>query len=113
MATIFTLEAMHAKHGDALLLHYGPEDAPRLVMIDGGPAGVKTRLVERLVELRDVREDGDDPLRVEMLMVSHIDDDHVRGVQDLLQDLEDARKDQESPLLRIGTLWHNSFEDLL
>ena len=33
---LFTLEAVRAKHGDSLILHYGPEDAPRFILIDGG-----------------------------------------------------------------------------
>jgi hypothetical protein len=36
---MFALEALAAKHGDALLLHYG-EDPQRLVIIDGGPTGI-------------------------------------------------------------------------
>ena len=36
MGTIFTLEALQAKHGDALLLHYGDAASPRLIVIDGG-----------------------------------------------------------------------------
>ena len=35
--SVFTLEALEAKHGDSLLLHYGTLDAPRLIVIDGGP----------------------------------------------------------------------------
>ena len=31
---LFTLEAINAGHGDALLLHYGDPDDPSLLMID-------------------------------------------------------------------------------
>ena len=34
---LFTLEAIKAKHGDSLILHYGKEDDPRFILIDGGP----------------------------------------------------------------------------
>ena len=34
---IFTLEALEAKHGDSLLLHYGTKKSPQLIVIDGGP----------------------------------------------------------------------------
>jgi hypothetical protein len=37
---IFTLEALKAAYGDALLLHFGEAKAPRLAVIDGGPPGV-------------------------------------------------------------------------
>ena len=49
---IFTLEALQALHGDSLILHYGDEDAPRFIVIDGGPeAGYRKFLRERLREL--------------------------------------------------------------
>lgn len=48
-----------------------------------------------------------------MLMVSHIDDDHVTGVLDFTKDLLDA-KDKKLPLpFDVLTLWHNSFDDLV
>ena len=33
---LFTLEAVFAKHGDALLLHYGKWNDPKWILIDGG-----------------------------------------------------------------------------
>jgi hypothetical protein len=36
----FALEALEAKKGDSLLLHYGKDANPKLIDIDGGPAGV-------------------------------------------------------------------------
>ena len=35
---LFTLEAVQALHGDALLLHFGKTSAPELIVIDGGPS---------------------------------------------------------------------------
>jgi hypothetical protein len=108
-----TLEALQAKHGDALLLHYGTDERPALAVIDGGPAGVcRAVLAPRLAALAAERGGR---LRVQLMMVSHIDDDHIRGLLDLTDDLVEARKDQRPPDvdLRIRTLWHNSFDDLL
>ena len=49
MADVFTLEALEAKYGDSLLLHYGDHTDPRLIVIDGGPAAVyKAALRPRL-----------------------------------------------------------------
>ncbi|HEX5988823.1 MAG TPA: hypothetical protein VFY75_01250 [Solirubrobacterales bacterium] len=104
---IFSLEVLRAKHGDSLLLHYGDADDPKLIVIDGGPRGVcKDALLPRLEELRDER--GGE-LTIENLMVSHVDQDHVRGVLDFAQTLD------EDDALRAGfkvkTLWLDSFED--
>ena len=35
MAGVFTLEALQAAHGDSLILHYGPLNKPRFIVIDG------------------------------------------------------------------------------
>jgi hypothetical protein len=108
---IFTLEALEAKHGDALLLHYGTKKSPRLVVIDGGPQGVFKGLRRRLEQLRDKRAPGGS-LPVRLLMVSHIDDDHIRGVLDLTDALL-AQKGTETPLCDITTIWLNSFDEIL
>jgi len=110
---IFTLEALEAKKGDALLLHWGDPEDPRLIVIDGGPGGVYSKSVKpRLEALRQAR-DPEEPLPVEILMVSHVDDDHVNGVLDLFDEL--VRLDeQERPLpWDVLRLWHNSFDDVL
>jgi hypothetical protein len=109
---IFTLEALEAKHGDALLLHYGEPDAPKLIMIDGGPAGVFRTLRGRLEELRSSRApDGALPIR--LLMVSHIDDDHINGVLALTDHLIEEKEAQRPLPYEISTLWHNAFEDVV
>lgn len=35
---LFSLDVLRARKGDCLMLHYGPEDDPRLILIDGGPS---------------------------------------------------------------------------
>lgn len=111
---LFTLEALEAKEGDSLLLHWGDPADPRLIVIDGGPSGVyDASLRPRLAELREAQDDPDDPLFVEQLMVSHIDGDHIVGVLGLTQDLIDADVAGTPPPVSIATLWHNSFDDIV
>ena len=47
-----------------------------------------------------------------MLMVSHVDDDHVTGVLDLTKSLRRQHDASQELSLDILTLWHNSFEDV-
>ena len=110
---IFSLEALEAKHGDCLLLHYGTQAKPKLILIDGGPAGVfKDRLRPRLAELKAARSpNGALPIR--LVMISHLDDDHINGVLQLLQSLELARKKNQPLDYAVATIWHNAFDDLL
>lgn len=110
---LFTLEALQAKHGDSLLLHYGKPTAPKLIVIDGGPGGVyKAGLRPRLAELKESRS-PDTPLTIRMLMVSHLDDDHINGVLAFLDDLVETKENNEELPYDILTLWHNSFDDII
>lgn len=103
---LFTLEALRAKFGDALLLHYGDKNSPKLIVIDGGPAGVyPDSLQKRLDQLR-----GGSTLPIELLMVSHIDGDHIVGILALTDDLLAA---EGQPPYEIIRFWHNSFDDIL
>jgi hypothetical protein len=112
VADIFTLEALEAKEGDALLLHYGPKAKPRLIVIDGGPKDVfKNSLGPRLKEIRAARGGG--VLEIRMMMVSHIDGDHVTGILDLTKELRQAQDAGEALPYDILTLWHNSFDDIV
>ena len=109
--TVFELEAVRARHGDALLLHAGTESSPQLIMIDGGAARTYEEwLRPRLLELRG---SSDKPLEIKLLMISHIDDDHINGVLDLTQELREAKDEDEQPNVDINEIWHNSFADAI
>ena len=110
---LFTLEALEAKKGDSLLLHFGTPAKPSVIVIDGGPGGVyKKTLRPRLEQLRAKRT-PDDALPVRMVMVSHLDDDHINGVLQMLSELDDLRADKKPQPYNVLTLWHNSFDDIL
>ena len=78
---IFSLEALEAQHGDCLILHYSSNHRPRFIVIDGGPDTVyRDRLRPRLEQIREKWGTGEDRfLNLDMLMVSHIDDDHINA----------------------------------
>jgi hypothetical protein len=109
------LEMLAAKHGDCLLLHFTKPEGPGLILIDGGPAGVwEGSLRPRLLALRAERGLAEtEPLVIDLLIVSHVDDDHINGVLKLLKAMHDARRNHEAPLFRIERLWHNSFDAIL
>jgi hypothetical protein len=110
---LFTLEALNAGKGDALLLHVGTPASPELIVIDGGPGGIYRRMLKpRLEELR-ARRAGDERLAIRMVMVSHIDDDHINGVLQMFNELDDLRADRKPQPYNVLTLWHNSFDDIL
>ena len=107
---IFSLDVRRARKGDCTLLHYGDSGNPRLIVIDGGPSDVyEPHLKPRLEELRDQRNAGQ-PLLVDMVMVSHVDDDHMRGILDFARELKEA---PGVPLAQVSRLWHNSFDKII
>ena len=112
---IFSLDVRRARKGDCLILHYGSKDDPGLALIDGGPAQVYTpHLKPRLTQIRKARGLGNnESLAVDLLMVSHIDDDHINGILELTKELVDA-KDSRQPLpLKVRSFWHNTFDDII
>jgi hypothetical protein len=107
---VFSLEALQAFHGDALLLHAGD----RLALIDGGPTRAwATSVRPRLEQLRAERAPDGGPLRIDLAMVSHIDDDHIHGLTDMTAQLVELKDDSQPLPYAVGTLWHNAFDDVL
>lgn len=111
-----TLEALNALAGDCLLLRYpGPDGKERLWIIDGGPKrdGEKNLYVWRDVLLPRLKEINPAPrLPVALGMVSHIDDDHINGIQKLTDKLRNATAAQPKDV-EFARFWFNSFEDLV
>jgi beta-lactamase superfamily II metal-dependent hydrolase len=110
VSVVFSLEALQAFHGDALLLHVGE----KLILIDGGPTRTwATTLRPRLEELRAARAADGGPLRIDLAMVSHIDDDHIHGLTDMGGALVELEEDSLPVPYELGGLWHNAFDDVL
>lgn len=112
---LFTLEALKAKEGDCLLLHWGSLADPRLAVIDGGPSMVYDDFLRpRLDEIAAAR--GLSQLRIDLVMVSHVDNDHIVGIKALFGDLRNEVSNQipanDRPIL-VDRLWHNAFDDII
>ena len=108
-------EFLPAFKGDCFLIHAGTDSAPVLILVDGGPTGTyEQHLRPRLMELRDERGLApDEPLVIDLVIVSHVDDDHINGIIDLLRETRDAIMAGEPPLFEIRGLWHNSFDEII
>ncbi len=105
------VEALRARQGDCLLLVYGDPTRPRVSLIDGGPSGVwRDALQPRLAHLR--KERAPERLAIGLMVVSHIDDDHIDGLIQLTELLKEQQNSDDS-FLDVDVLWHNSFDDLL
>ncbi|MEK6282626.1 MAG: hypothetical protein AABN95_19875 [Acidobacteriota bacterium] len=84
-------------------------------MIDGGHKNVYVpHLRPRIEAIRKAREIEDqEPLQVDLLMVSHVDDDHMQGILEMTKELITADMDNDPQLVQVLSLWHNSFENLI
>jgi beta-lactamase superfamily II metal-dependent hydrolase len=108
---LFTLEALEAAYGDCLLVHYGTVATPRVMLVDGGPTGIYSkRLRPRLLELQKSRTKTQ-PLPLQLVVVSHIDADHIEGILALTQEAIDAKENGDTPVAKVLGMWHNSFDD--
>ncbi|HMJ74409.1 MAG TPA: hypothetical protein VK507_00440 [Iamia sp.] len=77
MTDVFRVEAMPAKKGDALLVEWGDAKRPKRMLIDAGTSSAyDTSIRDRLMEL-PVRHGC---RRIDLLVISHIDNDHIEGV---------------------------------
>jgi len=113
---VFRLEVLRARKGDCSLLHFGTTTKPGLALIDGGPKDVyEPFLKPRLKELRDEAglTDKGKPLPIDLMMLSHIDDDHVQGLLELTAEILKPNPDDDGPIVRVLDLWHNTFDDII
>lgn len=92
---------MAAEYGDALWIEYGNSSAPRIVAIDGGPQRDRSPLHVRLHE----RAKGGSKVHVELLIITHVDADHINGALAALKSLP--------PTVSFGDIWFNGFKHLV
>ena len=85
------LELLPAKHGDAILLTWGSLTERHHLLIDGGPASAYSKVSARLGE---VASNG-----LDLLVLTHIDADHIEGTLLLTNDA--------GLNIRIGEYWFN------
>ena len=96
---MFRIEMLPAGHGDCLWIEFGDPKAPRRVLIDGGAVGTyKRALRERLRGLPENER------RFELLVVTHIDADHITGILELLEDSETRFQARD--------IWFNGYRHL-
>jgi hypothetical protein len=98
---MFALTAVQAFFGDSLLVEYGDAGSPKYVLIDGGPAHTYEKHLAGV--LQNLKQQGRD---LELMVLSHVDTDHVTGLLDLVADV---RGGNATALPAIKALWHNSF----
>lgn len=98
MSQIFRIEMLPARHGDCIWIEYGEERAPRRLLIDGGPLAAYAALEARIERVPV------DARNLELLVVTHVDADHIEGAVKLLND--------DALGVRYRDIWFNGWPQL-
>lgn len=101
---MLNLRVVQAEQGDCLVVEYGTALCPRYMLIDGGPNRIYDDHLRSV--LGAIAQAGH---QLDLLVLSHVDDDHVNGLLDLTGELQEQRRDGEQETIGIEELWHNTF----
>ena len=77
---MFRIEMLPAREGDCLILTYGSDAAPKRVLIDGGRKATYADLKAHVETLPANQR------AFELLIITHVDRDHIEGVLEMLAD---------------------------
>ena len=96
------IEVLPANEGDCILITIEKEDIH--ILIDGGTAETyRNYLKTRLIQLKNEGK------VIDLLIVTHIDNDHIGGIIELLKE---NGSDMDAKIIRIKNIWHNSYRHL-
>jgi beta-lactamase superfamily II metal-dependent hydrolase len=128
-------EAIDAAHGDAILVRYqGTKGFQQVILVDAGPKSAndekgnayvpyEKRVIPRLLEIKEERDQkpadeeiraGEAAVAVDLVVCTHIDDDHIAGVERLYGCLSgNGRCADDGEKVEAKRLWFNSFSKLM
>jgi beta-lactamase superfamily II metal-dependent hydrolase len=94
----FSIEMLPAKQGDCLWIEYGEAENPNRILIDGGTSQTYQEITKKIKQLKTQK------IHFDLLIVSHIDLDHIQGIIKLLKD--------QKITLSLGQIWFNAYRHL-
>ena len=92
---MYTIEMLPAKQGDCLWIEYGSKSNPNRILIDGGVVGTYNILKKKIKALPVNQR------HFELIVVTHVDRDHIEGIIRLLND--------ESLKVDVDEFWYNGY----
>jgi len=96
------IEMIPAQEGDCILITLEKEDIR--ILMDGGPAITYKNVLKQ--KLQQLKANGK---CIDLLIVTHIDNDHIGGILELLKENGTS---EESLIIPIKNIWHNSYRHL-
>lgn len=96
---MFTITFFPATYGDSIWISYGAAQKPHHILIDGGTAGTRDPILKKLNE---VEEKGG---TLELVVVTHVDRDHIEGILSIFERIEGGIKPND--------FWFNAWKHLV
>lgn len=94
---MFNIHLLPASFGDAILIEYGTSK-PRYILIDGGPYFANTSVLSGIQRVAPGLK------TIDLLVITHIDIDHIDGIIVLLN--------QEKLPFKIKEVWYNGYKEM-
>jgi Metallo-beta-lactamase superfamily len=104
---LLKLIVVQAQFGDCLLLQSSDGDKSNLILVDGGTSQTYQNDLSPTLETLLRKEK-----KLDLVVLSHIDNDHVLGLLDFFEDIKENREANGNEIVSIDRLWHNSFGDI-
>ena len=101
------LIVVQAEFGDCLLLQSSDGSNSISILIDGGPSQTYEK------NLKPTLDTVLSSKNLDLVILSHIDNDHVLGLLDLFEAIKSEKESGGNEVLKVSGLWHNSFSDLI
>lgn len=98
------IHMVQAEHGDCFILEFSAPSGPGYILIDGGPESIYRMHLKG--ELHKIRDGGG---KLDLVILSHVDNDHSIGLLDLVAELREEKANGLSETIAINELWHNTF----
>jgi metal-dependent hydrolase (beta-lactamase superfamily II) len=101
------LHVVQAEYGDCFILESNSGKNSMNVLVDGGPYQTFERHLKPALQKLLLNR------KLDLMVLSHIDNDHIIGLLDLLKEIKNQREKGTEELVKVEKIWHNSFADLL
>jgi beta-lactamase superfamily II metal-dependent hydrolase len=95
---MYNIHLLPAAFGDSILIEYGPQADLRYILIDGGPYYNYEKLISAIEKVAPGLKS------LELLVVTHVDIDHIDGIVKMLN--------QQTLPFKIEEIWFNGLEEL-
>ncbi len=102
---MFKITFLPATFGDCIFIEYGDEQEPNRILVDGGTAGTREHIQKILTALPHGQR------HLELVVVTHIDNDHIAGILTLLEEEAEAATEKKLEFT-IGDFWFNGWPHL-